>query len=213
MCWPTTPRPTTTSPPTTTTRGGFAASVGSSRGTANTGNGWNLCRSALHAGRAVYGGYHRLSLHRPAVRLVHDQPGCARSPGALHHQRRTTWTPVGPIQVSGGGSAFNNQITIDFNALGITSVENNPGFGVQMVSVFDPDYQGRLGYSSRRAVTSALRAATGTYTAASLDQQQPAGSCTTTTPATGASTKSISSVQPATRIRSPATPLSTQPVW
>ena len=46
-----------------------------------------LC-SALHTGRAVYGGHHRLPLHRPAVRLVHDQPGRARSPGAVHHQRR-----------------------------------------------------------------------------------------------------------------------------
>ncbi len=57
-------------------------------GTAGTGNGWNLCCPALHTGRAVHGEYHRLPLHRPAVRLVHDQPGRARSAGAIHHRRR-----------------------------------------------------------------------------------------------------------------------------
>ncbi len=80
----------------------------------------------------------------------------------------TTWTPVGPIQVSGGGSAFNNQITINFKALGITAVENNPNFGVQMVSVFDPDYLGTPAYSIPPGGNVCSSTATGTYTAASL---------------------------------------------
>ncbi len=81
----------------------------------------------------------------------------------------TTWTPVGPIQVSGGGSAFNNQITINFHALGITSVENNPGFGVQLVSVYDPDYQGTPAYSIPSGGNVCSPTATGTYTAAALE--------------------------------------------
>ncbi|HEY6347390.1 MAG TPA: hypothetical protein VIY49_38370 [Bryobacteraceae bacterium] len=79
-----------------------------------------------------------------------------------------TWTPVGPIQVSGGGSTFNNQITINFHALGITSVENNPGFGLQMVSVYDPDYQGTPAYSIPSGGNVCSSTATGTYTAATL---------------------------------------------
>ena len=61
----------------------------------------------------------------------------------------SSWTPVGPIQVSGGGSTFNNQITINFGALGITSVNNNPelrradGIGVRpglrrVTRIFNP---------------------------------------------------------------------------
>ena len=33
------------------------------------------------------------------------------------------------------------------HALGITTVENNPNFGVQLVSVYDPDYLGAPAYS------------------------------------------------------------------
>jgi hypothetical protein len=71
--------------------------------------------------------------------------------------------------VSSGGSAFNNQITINFHALGITSVENNPNFGVRMVSVYDPDYQGSPAYSIPAGGNVCSPTATGTYTAASLD--------------------------------------------
>jgi hypothetical protein len=80
----------------------------------------------------------------------------------------TTWTPVGPIQVSGGGNVFNNQITINFHALGITSVENNPNFGVQLVSVYDPDYLGSPAYSIPAGGNVCSSTATGTYTAATL---------------------------------------------
>jgi hypothetical protein len=87
---------------------------------------------------------------------------------ALYTTDGSTWTPVGPIQVSGGGSAFNNQITINFHALGITSVENNPNFGVRLVSVFDPDFIGTPAYSIPSGGSVCSASATGTYTAASL---------------------------------------------
>jgi hypothetical protein len=52
-----------------------------------------------------------------------------------------TWNNVGPLQIA-SANAYINQITIDFGALGITSVENNPNFGVRLVSAFDPTYTG-----------------------------------------------------------------------
>ena len=87
---------------------------------------------------------------------------------ALYTTNGSTWTPVGPIQVSGGGSAFNNQITINFGALGITSVENNPNFGVRLVSVYDPAFTGTPAYSIPPGGNVCSPTATGTYTAASL---------------------------------------------
>jgi hypothetical protein len=80
----------------------------------------------------------------------------------------TSWTPVGPIQVSSGGKTFNNQITINFHALGITSVENIANFGVRLVSVYDPAFQGTPAYSIPAGGNVCSAAATGTYTAATL---------------------------------------------
>lgn len=68
------------------------------------------------------------------------------------------WTSVGPIQVTPDGGGFVNQITIDFTALGITGVDNNPNFGVRLVSVYDPSYTGT---------------GSPTYTGASLTNGQP----------------------------------------
>jgi hypothetical protein len=53
----------------------------------------------------------------------------------------STWTNVAPLQVA-TPNAYNNQITVDFAALGITSVENNPSFGIRLVSAYDPTYTG-----------------------------------------------------------------------
>jgi hypothetical protein len=47
------------------------------------------------------------------------------------------WTNVGPLQVA-SPNAYINQITINFAAMGITSVENNANFGVRLVSAYDP---------------------------------------------------------------------------
>ena len=48
-------------------------------------------------------------------------------------------------------------------------MENNPNFGVRMVSVFDPDYQGGAGYSIPAGGNVCSPTATGTYTGAALD--------------------------------------------
>ncbi len=52
------------------------------------------------------------------------------------------WTSAGPLQTTVDGGGFVNNITIDFGALGITSVENNAKFGVRLVSAFDPSTGG-----------------------------------------------------------------------
>jgi len=50
----------------------------------------------------------------------------------------STWTNVGPVWVAPvGGKAYYPGITINFGALGITAVNNNPNFGVRMVAVKD----------------------------------------------------------------------------
>jgi hypothetical protein len=138
-------------------------------GTLNTGNGWNTAAPPCTQGAQFMvdtTGYHYIVLQfdwYTTNQGVRDLQVQYTTNGG------TTWTPVGPIQVSGGGSTFNNQITINFHALGITGVENNPGFGIQMVSVFDPDYQGGVGYSIPSGGNVCSSTATGTYTAAVLD--------------------------------------------
>ena len=69
----------------------------------------------------------------------------------------STWTNVGPLQVA-VPNAYINQITINFAALGITSVENNPNFGIRPLSAYDPTYTG---------------AGAPTYTSASLSSDYP----------------------------------------
>jgi len=138
-------------------------------GTLNTGNGWNLAAPPCTQGAQFMvdtTGYRYVVLQfdwYTTNQGVRDLQVLYTTNGG------TTWTPVGPIQVSGGGSLFNNQITINFKALGITSVENNAGFGVQMVSVFDPAYQGSPAYSIPAGGNVCSPSATGTYTAAALD--------------------------------------------
>ena len=48
---------------------------------------------------------------------------------------------IGPLQIA-TPSGWNNQITINFQALGITAVNNNANFGVRLVSAYDPTYSG-----------------------------------------------------------------------
>ncbi len=138
-------------------------------GKANEGNGWNLSAPPCTQGAQFMvntTGYHYIVLQfdwYTTNQGVRDLQVLYTTNGGA------SWTPVGPIQVSGGGSVFNNQITINFKALGITSVENNPGFGVQMVSVYDPDYQGTPAYSIPVGGNVCSPTATGTYTGAELD--------------------------------------------
>jgi hypothetical protein len=53
----------------------------------------------------------------------------------------STWNLVGALQVA-TPNGFNNGITIDFNALGIHTVDNDAAFGIRLVSAYDPTYHG-----------------------------------------------------------------------
>jgi len=136
-------------------------------GTGAPGNGWNLAAPLCTQGAQFMvntTGYRYIVLQFDWYTTNQG----VRDLQVLYTADGSTWTPVGPIQVSGGGSAFNNQITINFHALGITSVENNPNFGVQMVSVYDPDFIGAPAYSIPAGGNVCSPTGTGTYTAASL---------------------------------------------
>jgi hypothetical protein len=63
----------------------------------------------------------------------------------------TTWTNVSTSASAGGAygqlmvaspNNFTNGIMINFAALGITAVNNDPNFGVRLVSAYDPTYAG-----------------------------------------------------------------------
>jgi len=146
---------------------------GGTSGTAGDGNGWNLAAPPCTQGAEFdvnTTGFHYIVFQYDWYTTNQG----VRDLQALYTTDGSTWAPVGPIQVSGGGSAFNNQITINFHALGITSVENNPNFGVRLVSVFDPDFTGSPSYSIPSGGNVCSAGATGTYTAASLaNNNQP----------------------------------------
>ena len=68
------------------------------------------------------------------------------------------WTNVGPLLVatvanSSTGGLFQTD-TIDFGTLGITSVNNDPNFGVRLVSAFNPNLAGGTEYASASTLTS-----------------------------------------------------------
>jgi hypothetical protein len=136
-------------------------------GVAGQGNGWNLAAPPCTQGAQFMvntTGFHYIVFQYDWYTTNQG----VRDLQAEYTTDGSTWTPVGPIQVSGGGSVFNNQITINFHALGITSVENNPNFGVRLVSVFDPDFIGTPAYSIPAGGNVCSAAATGTYTGAAL---------------------------------------------
>lgn len=54
----------------------------------------------------------------------------------------STWINVGPMYVAPAGGGFFPQIVINFPALGISTVNNNPKFGVRLMTVYDPTYSG-----------------------------------------------------------------------
>jgi hypothetical protein len=135
--------------------------------TSAPGNGWNLAAPPCTQGAEFdidTTGFHYIVFQYDWYTTNQG----VRDLQALYTTDGSTWTPVGPIQVSGGGSTFNNQITISFGALGITGVENNPHFGVRLVSVYDPDFIGTPAYSIPAGGNVCSAGATGTYTAASL---------------------------------------------
>jgi len=135
-------------------------SASSCGATAGVGNGWNTAAPQYTQGAEfdvpTTGQYH--------VVFQYDWYVTAQGFRDLQAQYNTNignptgWTNVGPLQVTPDGGGFVNQITIDFTALGITGVDNNPNFGVRLVGAYDPTYTG----------TGAP-----TYTGASLTNGQP----------------------------------------
>jgi hypothetical protein len=93
----------------------------------------------------------------------------------------TNWTTVGATGVGSGGiigtsiavntgglvyninnaNDFVTGITVDFNALGIHTFDNDPNFGVRLVSIYDPTYNGP-GSAGFSTIYTASSAGTGT---------------------------------------------------
>jgi hypothetical protein len=129
-------------------------------GPAGTGNGWNTAAPEFNQGAEfdvpTTGQYH--------VVFQYDWYVTAQGFRDLQAQYNTNilnpvgWTNVGSLQVTPDGGGFVNQITIDFTALGITGVDNNPNFGIRLVGAYDPTYTGP---------------GAPTYTGASLTNGQP----------------------------------------
>jgi hypothetical protein len=143
-----------------TSNGWRVRGLNNASGPAGTGNGWNTAAPQYSQGAEfdvpTTGQYH--------VVFQYDWYVTAQGFRDLQAQYNTNianptgWTNVGPIQVTPDGGGFVNQITVDFTALGVTGVDNNPNFGVRLVGAYDPTYTG----------TGAP-----TYTGASLTNGQP----------------------------------------
>jgi hypothetical protein len=107
----------------------------------NTGNGWNTAAPQYTQGAQFMvstAGYYNIVFE-------YDWYTTAQGVRNLQAQYTTdgsTWTNVGPLQVAQSGGGYSNQITINFPALGISSVNNNSNFGVRLVSAYDPIYTG-----------------------------------------------------------------------
>lgn len=107
----------------------------------NTGNGWNTAAPQYTQGAQFMVstvGYYNIVFQ-------YDWYTTAQGVRNLQAQYTTdgsTWTNVGPVQVSQSGGGYSDQISINFKALGITAVNNNPNFGVRLVSAYDPTYTG-----------------------------------------------------------------------
>jgi hypothetical protein len=129
-------------------------------GPAGTGNGWNTAAPEYSQGAefdvATTGQYH--------VVMQYDWYVTAQGFRDLQAQCNTNisnsngWKNVGPLQVTPDGGGFVNQITLDFDALGVCIADNNPNFGVRLVGAYDPTYTGP---------------GAPTYTGASLTNGQP----------------------------------------
>ncbi len=137
-----------------------------SAGPPGTGNGWNTAAPEYSQGAEfdvpTNGYYH--------VVFQYDWSVTAQGFRDLQAQYNIDitnpngWTNVGPIQVTPDGGGFINQITIDFTALGIAGVDNNPSFGVRLVGVYDPSFTG---------AGTPCPSAPCTYTGATLTNGQP----------------------------------------
>jgi hypothetical protein len=129
-------------------------------GPAGEGNGWNTAAPQYSQGAEfdvpTTGHYH--------VVMQYDWYVTAQGFRDLQAQCNTNianangWKNAGPLQVTPDGGGFVNQITLDFDALGVCSADNNPNFGVRLVGAYDPTYTGP---------------GAPTYTGASLTNGQP----------------------------------------
>lgn len=136
----------------TSTTGGtsqsYSAEAWRIRGTSKnnggtSGNGWNTQAPQYTQGAQFLvstAGYYN---------IVFEYDWYATAQGARNLQAQytvnggTTWINVGPVYVAlAGGDAYYPQIVINFPALGIHTVDNNPNFGVQLVSTYDPTFFG-----------------------------------------------------------------------
>jgi len=107
----------------------------------NTGNGWNTAAPQYTQGAQ----FNVSTLGYYNIVFQYDWYTTAQGVRDLQAQYSTdgsTWTNVGPVQVAQSGGGYSNQISINFPALGIHSVDNNPNFGVRLVSAYDPTYTG-----------------------------------------------------------------------
>ena len=108
----------------------------------NTGNGWSISAPQYTQGAQ----FMVSTVVYSYIVFQYDWYPTAQGVRNLQAQYTTdgsTWTNVGLVQVApAGGDAYFPQITINFHALGITAVNNNPNFGVRLVSVYDPTYTG-----------------------------------------------------------------------
>ena len=129
-------------------------------GPAGEGNGWNTAAPQYSQGAEfdvpTTGQYH--------VVMQYDWYVTAQGFRDLQAQCNTNianangWKNVGALQVTPDGGGFVNQITLDFDALGVCNAANNPNFGVRLVGAYDPTYTGP---------------GAPTYTGASLTNGQP----------------------------------------
>ena len=102
----------------------------------NNGNGWAAAAPQYSQGAEFFTstlGFQDIVLTydwRPTTQGVKHQQVQYTSDG-------NTWTNVGPLQVGPGSEAWVNGIMIDLSA--IPAVNNNPAFGVRIVSAYAPD--------------------------------------------------------------------------
>jgi hypothetical protein len=70
----------------------------------------------------------------------------------------STWENVGPIYIAPAGGGYYPGITVNFAALGIIAVNNNPHFAVRMVSVYDRSANAPVPYTYTASTLSATGA-------------------------------------------------------
>jgi hypothetical protein len=140
--------------------------LSNSAGPDGTGNGWNTAAPQYSQGAEFdvpTTGWHH-------VVFQYDWSVTAQGFRDLQAQYNTNinnangWINVGPLQVTPDGGGFVNQLTIDFTALGISGVDNNPNFGVRLIGAYDPTFTG---------AGTPCPSTPCTYTGATLNNGQP----------------------------------------